>query len=91
MNTETNKEFDIVQNPEHYTKGRDHHPLDVIEDWALDYHLGNCLKYISRFGRKKDSNISDLSKAMFYLQRRLNIEIEKSIKTTDQNAYEENR
>jgi len=43
---------DAVSNPEHYTAGRQHEPLDVVEDWCLDYHLGNVVKYISRAGRK---------------------------------------
>jgi hypothetical protein len=66
---------DAVSNPEHYTAGRQHEPLDVVEDWCLDYHLGNVVKYISRAGRK-DSMVQDLEKAMFYLTRKINIEKE---------------
>lgn len=67
---------DPVLNPVHYTYGRKHEPLDVIEDWDLDFHLGNVLKYISRAGRK-DRMVQDLRKAMFYLSRKINIEEEK--------------
>jgi len=66
---------DAVSNPEHYTAGRQHEPLDVVEDWCLDYHLGNVVKYISRAGRK-GSMVQDLEKAMFYLTRKINIEKE---------------
>lgn len=62
-----------VTNPPHYTKGRTHETLFVIEDWDLDYHLGNVVKYISRAGRK-GSVLEDLGKAKFYLDRRIEIE-----------------
>lgn len=66
---------DAVSNPEHYTAGRQHEPLDVVEDWCLDFHLGNVVKYIARAGRK-DNMVQDLEKAMFYLTRKINIEKE---------------
>ncbi len=69
-------DFDSVQNPAHYTDGRKYEPVKVIEDWDLDYHLGNALKYISRAGRKR-SLIKDLQKAIFYLERRISIETER--------------
>ena len=69
--------FDIVVNPEHYTKGRSFEPIDVIEDWDLDYQMGNALKYISRAGRK-GSLIADLQKAIFYLERRISLETERN-------------
>ena len=73
METETidkEKPFDEVKNPPHYTEGRNYEPVEVIEDWRLDYHLGNALKYISRAGRK-GSFIEDLKKAIYYLERRI--------------------
>lgn len=27
-------------------------PIDVIEAWGLNYHLGNAVKYIARAGKK---------------------------------------
>lgn len=62
------EDFDPVKNPSHYLKGRKYEPVKVIEDWNLNYHLGNALKYISRAGRKGDS-IEDIEKAIWYLQR----------------------
>lgn len=58
---------DIINNPSHYTEGRKHEPIDVINDWGLDFNLGNVVKYISRAGRKDDKLI-DLQKAAFYLK-----------------------
>ena len=58
---------DIINNPSHYTEGRKHEPIDVTNDWGLNFNLGNVVKYISRAGRKDDKLI-DLQKAAFYLQ-----------------------
>ena len=46
--------------------------IDAIEDWGLDFCLGNVVKYISRAGHK-DSNkvVEDLKKAAWYLQRKI--------------------
>ncbi len=68
--------FDPVTKPAHYTEDREHETIDVIEDWNLDYHLGNVVKYISRAGRK-GSLLEDLKKADFFLHRRLDIEYER--------------
>ena len=61
---------DPVKAPSHYLAGRTIEPISVIEDWKLDYHLGNALKYISRAGRK-DSMKQDLEKSIWYLQRKI--------------------
>ena len=62
--------FDPVSNPKHYCQGRQHEPIDVIEDWGLDFQLGNAVKYISRAGRKGNA-IQDLEKAIWYIQREI--------------------
>lgn len=59
-------EDEIVAAPEHYIAGRQYEPHLVIEDWDLNFNLGNVLKYISRAGRKDDILI-DLKKARQYL------------------------
>ena len=63
-------DFDPVNHPSHYCEGRKYEPIDVIEDWKLDFLTGNALKYISRAGRKNDES-EDLEKAVFYLNRRI--------------------
>lgn len=55
-----------ISNPSHYTEGRKYEPRKVIEDWDLDWNLGNAVKYISRAGRKDDP-VKDLKKARKYL------------------------
>ena len=43
---------------------------DFIRDQRLDFHLGNAIKYICRYGHKGDYNdqLSDLNKAIHYLE-----------------------
>ena len=60
---------DVVNHPSHYTFGK-YEVLDIIEDWSLPYHIGNCVKYLARAGKKcKDTELEDLKKAQFYLNR----------------------
>ena len=42
-------------------------PLQVIDDWGLDFRLGNVVKYIARH-QKKGSPLDDLRKAAEYLK-----------------------
>lgn len=56
-----------ISHPSHYSEGRKYEPIDVIVDWNLSFSLGNCIKYISRAGRKIDA-IEDLEKAKWYLE-----------------------
>lgn len=59
---------DLVNHPPHYTFGK-FEVIDVIEDWGLDFHRANALKYIARAGRKSDDAVQDIKKAIFYLER----------------------
>ena len=64
-------ENDPVNHPSHYTSGR-FETIEVIEDWGLDFCLGNAVKYISRAGKKNpDKEIEDLKKAVWYIERRI--------------------
>ena len=59
-NNEKEKKEDVINNPSHYTM-HDIEPLDVIENWQLGFHLGNCIKYIARCeykGTKIQDNIA---------------------------------
>lgn len=64
---------DPVDNPAHYTNGRKFQPADIIEDWGLSWAAGNCVKYLSRAGRKGDhaKHLEDLRKAVWMAQREL--------------------
>lgn len=58
---------DMVNHPPHYTFGQ-FEVIDVIEDWGLNYHMGNAVKYVARADRKGDP-IENIDKAIWYLQR----------------------
>jgi hypothetical protein len=64
---------EVVDHPAHY--GGKHDPYEaikVIEAWCLGFHLGNCVKYISRAGKKPWHDfVTDLEKARWYLDRKI--------------------
>lgn len=59
----------LIDHPPHYTATAIE-PIDVIEQWQLGFHLGNCLKYIARC-ELKGNPIQDLEKARWYLDREI--------------------
>ena len=62
---------EMINHPKHYNVGK-YEAIEVIEDWKLNFNLGNSLKYISRAGHKdKDKAIEDLKKARWYLDREI--------------------
>ena len=62
---------DYVNHPSHYTDGKIE-VIDFIEDKKLNYHRGNAIKYIARAGKKKkNKEIEDLQKAIWYLNREI--------------------
>ena len=63
------KKPDMVNHPSHYTSTK-FEVIDIIEEFELDYHLGNVAKYLLRAG-KKDDIVQDLSKARWYLDRKI--------------------
>lgn len=59
-----------VDHPAHYGGDTPYEAIKVIEAWGLGFSLGNCVKYISRAGKKESENeLRDLSKARWYLDR----------------------
>ncbi len=63
-----------VNHPDHYKAGN-LEVIDIIEEYGLDFHLGNAVKYILRAGRKTEDPIEDLEKAVWYIQRFLDYEV----------------
>lgn len=59
----------MAQSPTYYTRGSIE-CWDFIRDQQLNYHLGCAVKYIVRAGHKI-SKVSDLEKAIHYLQNEL--------------------
>ena len=67
LNEKDKKE--MVNHPSHYNMGK-YEAIDVIEDWNLNFNLGNSVKYISRAGHKGNI-IEDLKKARWYIDREI--------------------
>lgn len=58
-----------VIHPSHYNSGKIE-VIEAIEDWKLNFHLGNAVKYIARAGKKDPQKFDeDIEKAIWYLQR----------------------
>lgn len=59
--------------PSYYkSEGGSFEVIDVIEQFALDFNLGQVCKYICRAGKKEGNGRRvDLAKALWYLQREL--------------------
>ena len=62
---------DTVNHPTHYNVGRIE-VIDAIEAWEMGegFNRSNAIKYIARAGHK-DSEIEDLKKAAWYIQREI--------------------
>ena len=53
-----------------YYQGQEFDVIDIIEQFELDFHLGNVVKYILRAGKKHGESLTkDLDKARWYLDR----------------------
>jgi hypothetical protein len=60
-----------VNHPAHYGgEANPYEAIKVIEAWQLGFCLGNTVKYISR-ALHKGSEIEDLKKAAWYLNREI--------------------
>jgi hypothetical protein len=60
---------DMVNHPPHYTVNGIE-VIDVIENYKLNYRLGNVVKYVLR-ADLKGNRLQDLKKALWYLQREI--------------------
>ena len=73
--SEQQQSYEYVNHPEHYGGVENtYEVIKVIEALEMDFHLGNTFKYIARAGKKgTDKEIQDLEKAMWYLQRKIDL------------------
>lgn len=62
--------MEAVNHPAHY-QGNGIEVIDIIENFDLNFNLGNTVKYVLRAG-KKGNKKEDLEKAVWYLKRELN-------------------
>lgn len=62
---------DTVSRPKYYNDSKIT-PFDVIDDWKLDFYLGNAVKYIKRAGKKDgNSRLQDLKKIRTYVDEEI--------------------
>lgn len=70
-NEEVKTEYEYVDHPPHYGGDTTYETIKVLRAWGLtdNFCLGNCVKYLSRCGRKPgESILKDLKKVAWYLQ-----------------------
>ena len=70
---ENNKEW--VNHPTHYQSKNGMEVIDVIDNFELNFNLGNAVKYILRCG-KKDHDIQELNKAIWYINHEIELRTE---------------
>uniref|UniRef100_A0AAU8B659 Nucelotide kinase n=1 Tax=Dulem virus 39 TaxID=3145757 RepID=A0AAU8B659_9CAUD len=62
------EQTNMIDHPSHYCFGK-YEPVKVIQDWGLNFCLGNVIKYVARAGKKEDNSmIQDLEKAKKYIE-----------------------
>lgn len=73
--SEQQQTYEYVNHPKHYGGVENtYEVIKVIEALEMDFHLGNTFKYIARAGKKgSDKEIQDLEKALWYLQRKIDL------------------
>jgi hypothetical protein len=73
--SEQQQSYEYVNHPQHYGGVENtYEVIKVIEALEMDFHLGNTFKYIARAGKKgTDKEIQDLEKALWYLQRKIDL------------------
>jgi hypothetical protein len=71
------KKKENVNHPKHYiVKGIE--PIEYIESHDFNFNLGNVIKYVSR-ADYKGSEIEDLKKAKWYLEKEIETRIKREI------------
>lgn len=61
--------MESVDHPSHYNLGKIE-VITAIEDWKLNFSLGNAVKYIARADHKGNA-VEDLRKARWYLDHEI--------------------
>jgi hypothetical protein len=60
---------EAVSHPSHYNQGKIE-VIDACEDWQLEAHEFNVVKYVAR-AQWKGKRLEDLEKALWYLARKI--------------------
>lgn len=84
---ENNKEW--VNHPTHYQSKNGMEVIDVIDNFELNFNLGNAVKYILRCG-KKDNDIQELNKAIWYINHEIELRT-KNVSINTNSSYSERK
>ena len=71
MEEDKHNPIEQVEHPTHYQSGKIE-VIDIIDEFNLDFSLGNVIKYVLRCG-KKDDDVTELKKAMWYLKHKIEL------------------
>lgn len=64
---------EVVTYEPNYYKENGMQVIEIVDNFGLDFCLGNVIKYICRAGKKTGNNtVDDLRKALWYLIREIN-------------------
>ncbi len=70
---EEKRDSNSVSHPAHYNSGKIE-VIEALEDWKLDFHCANAVKYVARAGKKDPTKeMEDLEKAVWYLRRKIEL------------------
>ena len=65
--------YEKINHPKHY-QSQNMEVIEVINEYQLNYNLGNVVKYILRAGKKPDvERVVDLKKALWYLTHEIGL------------------
>lgn len=86
---ENKKEW--VNHPTHYQSKNGMEVIDVIDNFELNFNLGNAVKYILRCG-KKDNDIQELNKAIWYINHEIELRTKNdNTRISIDNSYSERK
>lgn len=78
--------YEHVKAPQHYHSRSGQQAIDVIQDFGLNFALGNVIKYVIRAGKKPgEDRLQDLKKALEYIQFEIK-DAERSAKSEQTNG-----
>lgn len=71
--TTNNGKHEASVNPSYYARYK-FSAVDAIDEWGLDFYLGQVVKYVQRAGKKPTEPVlRDLMKARWYLERKIRL------------------
>ena len=82
-----------VDHPKHYNElgavcAKCDQPIECIDvAERMSFNIGNAVKYLWRAGRKTESPLEDLEKAIWYIRREIGARIQSDVERIPDGAY----